>query len=348
MSVTFSPDGEKIVSGSQDHTLRLWGVSTCQTIGSPFQGHSHWVMSVAFSPDREKIVSGSEDHTLCLWDVSTGQTIGSPFKGHSDGVKSVAFLPDGKTIVSCSGDHMYCLWDVESGQPIHIKGHHGAICISLRHEIVSAFSDNTIHVWSAHTGQPIKSLHKGTMAETISLTSSLNGSQFAAASSDGSIHLWDADSHKLVTSYSMDCINNMSSMIFSSDGKQLMTFFIDSTAHSWDTTSGKLLESSQPSDTSLLTVLRSEDDKTLLRWFPVNNPDFGHWAYIDSTLIRRDRDGLLTVFDMGDIKREWNPSQSAGDLALPNHPDMDKSKNPQVGSTTIINNVGGSQYNFYN
>jgi WD40 repeat protein len=52
-TVTFSPDGEKIVSGSEDHTLRLWDAWTGQTIESPFMGHSDMVTSVAFSPDRE-------------------------------------------------------------------------------------------------------------------------------------------------------------------------------------------------------------------------------------------------------------------------------------------------------
>ncbi|KIM86608.1 hypothetical protein PILCRDRAFT_309458 [Piloderma croceum F 1598] len=345
-SVAFSPDGEKIVSGSEDHTLRLWDASTGQTIGSPFVGHSTRVISVAFSPDGKKIVSGSGDHTLRLWDASTGLTIGSPFKGHSQYVASVTFSPDGKKVLSGSGDRACCLWDVESGQPIPIKGHHGAICISPRNQIVSAFVDSTIHVCYAHAGQSIRSLLKSTTAETISLTSSPNGRQFAAASLDGSVHLWDADSHKLIASYGMDCINEMSSIIFSSDGKQLMTFSIDGTAHIWDATSGRLLESSQPLKKPSSIVLHSEGDKPHLRWFPVDNPDFGHWAYIDSTLIRRDRDGLLTIMDMSDIEREWNPSPNVGDPALPEHPDVDESKNIPVSSNTT--NIHGDQYNVYN
>jgi WD40 repeat protein len=66
LSVAFSPDGKTIVSGSNDHTVRLWDLRGNQ-IGLPFQGHERGVNSVAFSPDGKVIVSGSDDNTLRLW-----------------------------------------------------------------------------------------------------------------------------------------------------------------------------------------------------------------------------------------------------------------------------------------
>jgi hypothetical protein len=107
-SVTFSPDGNKIVSGGGDGMIRLWNTSG-NPIGHPFKGHEGWVNSVAFSPDGNKIVSGSLDKTIRLWDIQ-GNPIGQPFRGHEADVRSVAFSPDGKTIVSGDVDGTIRLW----------------------------------------------------------------------------------------------------------------------------------------------------------------------------------------------------------------------------------------------
>ncbi len=118
LSVAFSPQGDRIVSGSGDHTLRLWDLAG-NAVGSPFEGHSDWVRSVAFSPQGDspeerrcqRIVSGSGDHTLRLWDLA-GNAVGSPFEGHSRSVWSVAFSPQGDRIVSGSYDNTLRLWRV--------------------------------------------------------------------------------------------------------------------------------------------------------------------------------------------------------------------------------------------
>src|SRR5882757_5959642 len=113
ISVAFSRDGSRIVSGSWDKTIRLWDAETGDPIGKPLEGHSSRVESVAFSRDGSCIVSGSWDNTIRLWDAETGDPIGKPLEGHSSGVNSVAFSPDGSRIVSGSSDNAIRLWDAE-------------------------------------------------------------------------------------------------------------------------------------------------------------------------------------------------------------------------------------------
>jgi len=72
--VAFSPDGQRIVSGSADTTVRLWDAATGRPVGQPLTGHTDPVWSVAFSPDGKRIASGSQDQTVRLWDAATGKT----------------------------------------------------------------------------------------------------------------------------------------------------------------------------------------------------------------------------------------------------------------------------------
>ena len=57
-SVAFSPDGQSVVSGSEDNTVRLWSVESGELLQT-MKGHTSLVSSVAFSPDGQYVVSGS-------------------------------------------------------------------------------------------------------------------------------------------------------------------------------------------------------------------------------------------------------------------------------------------------
>jgi WD40 repeat protein len=119
-SVCFSPDGRYALSGSSDHTLKLWDVETGECLRT-FKGHKDAVNSVFFSPDGKYALSGSYDKTLKLWHVETGECL-KTFEGHKDSINSVCFSPDGRYVLSASGelygaaDYTLRLWDIKSGK----------------------------------------------------------------------------------------------------------------------------------------------------------------------------------------------------------------------------------------
>jgi WD40 repeat protein len=134
-SAVWSPDGQTIVSASDDNTIKIWdsnGKHT-KTISKDNDSNAHQdkVNSVSFHPDNKIFVSASDDKTLKLWtqDGNFIKDIGS----HTDKVTYAIFSPDGKTIASLSANNNVKLWDLKTGEekPHQIKNDGGVKSISF-------------------------------------------------------------------------------------------------------------------------------------------------------------------------------------------------------------------------
>lgn len=121
-SVAFSQDGQILISGSADKTIKLWNLKTGQLIRT-LRGHTQTINRVVVSPDGQFIASGgSTDTTIKLWNLKTGQLI----RTFQDGgqVGSVRFSPDGKNLIAASlvpnsVDGRIQVWQVGTGKLIH-------------------------------------------------------------------------------------------------------------------------------------------------------------------------------------------------------------------------------------
>ena len=116
--LAFSPDGNKLISGSSDKTARIWNVRTQRTIHL-LKGHKESIYAVAFSPDGRLAVTGSFDETLKLWNSKSGFLI-KTLKGHTNALRSVSFTPNGKYLLSGSYDKTIRLWNGKTGNFIKI------------------------------------------------------------------------------------------------------------------------------------------------------------------------------------------------------------------------------------
>jgi WD40 repeat protein len=65
-SVAFSPDGKRLVSGSEDHTVKIWDVDGQRELTTLY-GHTDAVYCVAFSPDGKALATSGKDRAVKLW-----------------------------------------------------------------------------------------------------------------------------------------------------------------------------------------------------------------------------------------------------------------------------------------
>jgi WD40 repeat protein len=131
-SVAFSQDGQRLTSGSDDTTIKVWDPTSGSCLQT-LQGHNLSAHLIVFSQDGKKLASHSSDNTIKVWDLVSGSCL-QTLKGHNVPVYSIAFSQDDQPLASGSDDNTIkvrhpasgsCLETINFGTPVtHISFDH--------------------------------------------------------------------------------------------------------------------------------------------------------------------------------------------------------------------------------
>ena len=105
--------GRRALSGSADHTLRLWDLATGETLRT-LEGHTRGVSAVAVLADGSRALSGSWDDTLRLWDLATGECL-SEYTADAE-ISCVAFARDDLIVAGSADGKIHILEIREPGR----------------------------------------------------------------------------------------------------------------------------------------------------------------------------------------------------------------------------------------
>jgi WD40 repeat protein/serine/threonine protein kinase len=271
VSVAISPDGKRLVSGSQ-RAAKVWDAQSGQELFT-LKGHA-LVASVAFSPDGKRLASqgwAGNSSAVKVWDTQTGQELLS-LKAQSDGFPGsrVVFSPDGKRL-ACAGNTwddtkkavvagQVKVWDAQTGQELlSLKGHIrvGDLAFSPDGKRLASADDKMVKVWDAQTGQDLLTF-KGHTGRVDSVAFSPDGRRLAS-SSDKEFKVWDAQTGQELLSLK----GNSNSVVYSLDGKRLAGGQENGWVKVWDAQTGQELLSLKGHSREVTSVAFSADGKRL-------------------------------------------------------------------------------------
>ncbi|KZF24906.1 WD40 repeat-like protein [Xylona heveae TC161] len=148
--------GDTLVSGSYDCTVRVWKISTGETLHR-LTGHTQKVYSVVLDHKRNRCISGSMDYLVKVWSLETGSLLFN-LEGHTSLVGLLDLKDD--RLVSAAADSTLRIWDPETGHWKNtLSAHTGAItCFQHDGQKVVSGSDRTLKMWNVQTGEYVRDL----------------------------------------------------------------------------------------------------------------------------------------------------------------------------------------------
>ena len=125
-------DGRRIISASDDKTIRIWdtetGQETAKILGQIGWGDEGKILTIALTPDERWLAvggfNGTDGIVIRIYDVRTGTLI-KVLKSYDDLIYGLSLSKDGRYLVSGGSDRTVKEWDIaDNFNLLHIfKGH---------------------------------------------------------------------------------------------------------------------------------------------------------------------------------------------------------------------------------
>ncbi|MFA6962858.1 MAG: TIR domain-containing protein [Opitutaceae bacterium] len=288
----FSPDGQRLVTASDDHQAKLWETATGKLLAT--LPHPACVNSAVFSPDGDTILTGGNDGRVRLWATPPGgpvHQITPPLE--LDGqVFPAVFNQQGTLIAAASQKGVARVWDASTHAVLGTFEEHLDSINSLEFSrdgliVVTSGKDRTARIWNPMTMEQTAVLQPHDSALRYAGFSP-DGARLVTCAETGQSGLWHRDG-TLVAWLEPRHQGLVRRAAFSPDGRLLVTAGGDGIAKVWQGETGRFLYSLNHAD--------SADSATkLIYTVSFSQPD-------GRLLATAGQDGVVKIWDMQDNGR---------------------------------------------
>src|SRR5882762_3457553 len=289
-SVAYSPDGQLLVSGSSDETIKLWrrDRTFIKSLSIPYNINAQLadVRSVAVSPDGKLLAVGVQlfngvSHTYTgaveVWRISDG-VLAQTLTGYGSGditvtgVNSVAFSSDGQYLATGSWDRLVKVWRVANGTLVSSRSDHAqkvnAVGFSPNGQWLASASDDMTAKLYRTSDWGVERTLAGHTNLVLSLAFSPNSARLATGSWDQTVRIWNVIDGSLL--FSLSHGSNVHPVAFAPDGRSLASGARDGSIKLWDPERGVLVDTFLGHTGLLLTLAFAPDGGMLASgsWYP--------------------------------------------------------------------------------
>jgi WD40 repeat protein len=270
------PEGEILISGSEDSKLKIWNLSTGKLLKT-IDNDDQPIHSISLTLDGKYLATGNRNGSINIWNLETSDLLKS-WQGHIGNVYALAIAPDGEKIISGGFDEELAIWKLTTGSLLNkFVGHDswvGAIAIDVEGKnFVSGGQNNLIKVWNL----PEEKLEREISTNSNSIRAiaiTPDRKTIISSNYNNQIELWNLENGQLINTL-IGHTATILSLAISPDGQTLYSGSEDNTIKVWDLKSGSLqatLQQHTASVTSLAinsignTLISGSEDRTIKIW----------------------------------------------------------------------------------